>query len=240
MKLNLNLLAAFFLCFGASASVWAAPAGQITHLSGILSVKKADGTAKILSVKSEVNEGDVVSTEADTYARIKFVDGAEVVLRPNSQLKVDNYRFDEAKPQGDNIFLSMLKGGLRAVTGLVGQRSKDKVAYQTPTATIGIRGTHWGMLFCQSDCGTVQTPSGQPPANGLHLDVASGTISVSNAAGTFVFDAGQFGYVPNANTIPQLVPGERGIRVTMPGSVAANKGDGDGIGKGSAMECAVE
>jgi hypothetical protein len=235
-----SLFAAFLLCFGATASIWAAPAGQITHLSGILSVKKADGTAKILSVKSEVSEGDVISTETDTYARIKFIDGAEVVLRPSSQLKVDNYRFDETKPQGDNIFLSMLKGGLRAVTGLVGQRSKDKVAYQTPTATIGIRGTHFGALFCQADCGGVQTPNGQPPANGLHLDVASGAISVSNAAGTFVFDAGQFGYVPNANSMPQLVPGERGIRVTMPGSVATNKGSGDGIGKGGASECGVD
>jgi hypothetical protein len=132
------------------------------------------------------------------------------------------------------------------VTGLVGQRSKDKVAYQTPTATIGIRGTHWGMLFCQSDgggqsnCDGVQTPTGQPLANGLHLDVAAGAISVSNAAGTFVFDAGQFGFVPNANTLPQLVPAEHGIRVTMPGSVAANNGSGDGIGRGSASECGVD
>jgi hypothetical protein len=235
-----KLLITFLLCCGASASAWAAPAGQVTHLSGILSVKKTDGTAKILSVKSEVDEGDTVTTEAETYARIKFTDGAEVVLRPSSQLKVESYRFDTAKPQSDNILLSMFKGGLRAVTGLVGQRSKDKVAYQTPTATIGIRGTHWGMLHCQADCGSVQTPTGQPPADGLHLDVASGAISVSNAAGTFVFDAGQFGYVPNANTIPQLVPGERGIRVTMPGSVAANKGSGDGIGKGSASECGVD
>lgn len=234
------LLLASLLLSGLSASAWAAPAGEITHLSGILSVKKADGTAKILSVKSAVEEGDLVTTEADTYARIKFVDGGEIVLRPGSQLKVESYRFEEAKPQSDNIFLSMLKGGLRAVTGLVGKRNKEKVAYQTPTATIGIRGTHFGALFCQGDCGGVPTPTGEPPANGLHVDVSSGTIAISNGAGTFEFDAGKFAYVPNANTRPELIPAERGIRVVMPGSISTNKGSGDGIGKSGAGECAVE
>ncbi|MDO8340357.1 MAG: hypothetical protein Q7T59_00080, partial [Candidatus Woesebacteria bacterium] len=59
----------------------AATAGQITHLSGTLSAKKADGTSKLLAVKSDVAEGDTLSTEKETYARIKFADGGEVVLR---------------------------------------------------------------------------------------------------------------------------------------------------------------
>lgn len=236
---RIQIIASVLLSF-AAVGVSAAPAGQVTHLSGLLSAKKADGTSKVLSVKSEVDEGDIVSTEDNTYARIKFVDGGEVVLRPNSQLKIDSYRFDEGKPQGDNILLGMLKGGLRAVTGLIGKRNKEKVAYQTPTATIGIRGTHFGALFCQGDCGGVPTAAGGPPPDGLHVDVAAGAVSISNAAGTFVFDAGKFAYVPNASQPPQLVPPERGIRVSMPSSIAANRGDGKGIGSGNAGECAVE
>ncbi len=239
MKKTIYTLLAACVAF-ASASAWAAPAGQITHLSGILSVKKADGTTKILSVKSEVFEGDTLTTEDETYARVKFVDTGEVVLRPNSQLKVNTYQYDEAKPQNDNVFMGLLKGGLRAVTGLVGKRSQDKVAYQTPTATIGIRGTHFGALFCQGDCAKVPTPTGEPPANGLHVDVSSGVVSITNTAGTFTFNAGQFAYVPTANVPPELIPPERGIRVTMPGATAANKGSGDGIGKGNAMECVAE
>ncbi|MFA7280242.1 MAG: hypothetical protein WC100_09100, partial [Sterolibacterium sp.] len=50
----------------------AAPAGQVTHLSGILSVKRAEAPPKMLSVKSEVQEGDMLTTESETYARIKF------------------------------------------------------------------------------------------------------------------------------------------------------------------------
>lgn len=215
----------------------AAAAGHITHLSGTLSAKRADGTSKLLSVKSDVLEGDTLSTEAETYARIKFGDGGEVVMRPGTQLKIENYSYNAAKPESDNIVMSMFKGGLRAVTGLVGKRSREKVSFHTETATIGIRGTHFGALRCQNDCGGVPTTGGQPPPNGLHVDVTNGAITMSNAAGTVQINAGEFGFVPNANTPPTIVPPQQGIQVTMPSSIAANKGGGKGIGKGDDTEC---
>jgi hypothetical protein len=216
---------------------YAATAGQITHLSGTLSAKRADGTSKLLSVKSEVMEGDTLGTESETYARIKFVDGGEVVMRPGTQLKIENYAYNAAKPESDNVVMSMFKGGLRAVTGLLGKRSREKVSFQTETATIGIRGTHFGALLCQSDCGGVPTTGGQPPPNGLHVDVTNGSISMSNRAGTVQINAGQFGFVANPNTPPAIVPPQQGIQVTMPSSIAQNKGGGKGIGKGDDAEC---
>ena len=218
----------------------AGPVGQVTHLSGTLTAKRADGSTKLISVKSEVQEGDTLATEQETYARVKFSDGGEVVLRPGSQLKVEAYAFDQAKPQSDNIVLNMLKGGLRAVTGLVGKRSRDAVSFGTVTATIGIRGTHFGALICQNDCGGIPTVSGTPPANGLHLDVADGAIVVKNAAGQQVINPGEFGFVQNANTPPVLVPPSQGIQVTMPSSISQNSSSGRGVGKASENECAVQ
>lgn len=215
----------------------AATAGRITHLSGTISAERGDGTSKLLAVKSEILEGDTLSTERETYARIKFVDGGEVVLRPGTQLKIQNYSYNVAKPESDNIFMSMFKGGLRAVTGLLGKRNRDKVSFQTETATIGIRGTHFGALLCQNDCGGVPTTGGSPPPNGLHVDVTNGAITLSNGAGTVQIDAGQFGFVANANTPPVPVPPQQGIQVTMPSSIAQNKGSGKGVGKGGAAEC---
>jgi hypothetical protein len=232
---NVLLLTSFI---SAGGSAWAA-AGEVTHLSGTVSVRKADGASKLLSIKSEVQEGDLITTETDTYARIKFVDGGEVVLRPNTQLKVESYAFAKDNPKGDNIVLSMLKGGLRAVTGLIGKRSQDKVAYQTPTATIGIRGTHHGQLLCQNDCASVPTATGQPPANGLHVDVADGAIILRNAAGQQIVNIGQFAYVANNNTIPVIVPPQQGIQVTMPQSISQNRGGSRGIGSGEQTECGL-
>ncbi|MBI4292853.1 MAG: FecR domain-containing protein [Betaproteobacteria bacterium] len=214
--------------------------GLITHLSGLLTVKRADGTSKVLSVKSEVQEGDTLSTEQETYARVKFADNGEVVLRPGSQLKVESYAFDQAKPESDNVFLNMLKGGMRAVTGLIGKRSRNAVNVATATATIGIRGTHWGMLMCQNDCGGVPTAAGTPPPNGLHLDVTDGSIVVSNGAGQVQLNAGQFGFVGGPNTRPAVVPPQQGIQVTMPMSISRNAGAGRGVGKAKEAECAVQ
>ena len=230
-------LAALALALAWVPVAQAATAGQITHLSGTLSAKRADGTSKLLSVKSEVLEGDTLGTEADTYARIKFADGGEVVMRPGTQLKIETYAYNAAKPESDNVIMSMFKGGLRAVTGLVGKRNREKVSFQTETATIGIRGTHFGALLCQNDCGGVPTTGGTPPPNGLHVDVTSGAIVMSNKAGAIQINAGQFGFAASANSAPIPVPPQQGIQVTMPSSIAQNKGGGKGIGKGDDAEC---
>lgn len=123
-------------------SAWAAEAvGTVVNLNGPLLARKADGTVKILAQKSEVHQGDTLVTEKNVYARVRFIDKSEVTLRPNSQFKIENFSFDEAKPETDNAKFNLVKGGLRAVTGALGKRSKERVGFNTPTATIGIRGT---------------------------------------------------------------------------------------------------
>jgi hypothetical protein len=234
MRTVLAVVAAGLFCIPVAH---AATAGQITHLSGTLSAKKPDGSSKLLAIKSDVLEGDTLTTEAETYARIKFNDGGEVVLRPGTQLKVESYSYNAAKPESDNIVMSMFKGGLRAVTGLIGKRSREKVTFATETATIGIRGTHFGALLCQNDCGGVPTTGGTPPANGLHVDVTTGAITLTNKAGSIQLNPGQFGFVANANTPPVPVPPQQGIQVTMPSSISKDKAGGKGIGKGDDSEC---
>ncbi|EJL87528.1 hypothetical protein PMI16_02872 [Herbaspirillum sp. CF444] len=196
--------------------------GTVTHLSGVLTVKRADGSTAVLAIQSKIQQGDTLITESNTYTRVKFLDDAEIVLRPGSQLVVKSYLYDAEKPAQDNVALSLVKGGLRAVTGLVGKRNHDAVSFDTPTATIGIRGTHFGALFCQNDCGGVPTPSGSTPANGLHVDVAQGAIVVANPAGQQVFQSGWFGYVASGTTPPVVVPPTRGVPLLIPLSISRN------------------
>ena len=216
-----------------------AQVGTVTHLSGVLVAKKADGGTRLLSVKSAVTEGETLSTEQGTYARVKFDDDAEVVLRPSTQLKIESYQFQSARPERDNVLMSLLKGGMRSVTGLLGRRSRDKVKFSTATATIGIRGTHFGMLLCQNDCAAIASATG-PLANGLHVDVLDGSITLSNQAGLQLLQAGQFGYVSGPNALPTIVPPARGIQVTMPLSISRNAGSGKTIGSSADLECPVK
>ena len=78
-----------------------ASAGTVTHLSGTLSVTRADGSARILSRKSAVNAGDTLATQRDSYAQINFTDGSTLTLRPNTQMKVEDYQFAQDRPQAD-------------------------------------------------------------------------------------------------------------------------------------------
>lgn len=215
----------------------AAPAGTVTHLSGTISAKRTDGSTKLLSIASEIQEGDELTTQRETYARIKFTDGGEVVMRPETALKVSAYSFNEEKPGADNVVLGLLRGGLRAITGLIGKRNRDAYKMQTTTATIGIRGTHFGALLCAGDCAGVPTVSGQAPGNGLHVDVASGAIVVSNASGQQLINAGQFGFVKDNFTLPVIRAPQEGVRVTMPPAVSQNSANGNGIGPQNQTSC---
>jgi len=213
--------------------------GQVTHLSGAVVARRADGGSRVLSMRSAVNEGDIVLTADSSYARIKWTDGGETVLRPNTQLKIEAYKYEEGSPQGDNIVLSLLKGGLRSVTGLLGRRNPGAYKVATPNATIGIRGTHFGVLFCNSDCSGVTAPGGGPPPNGLHVDVADGVIVLTNAAGSLEFRVGEFGFVPSINTPPVQVPQSQGTRVTLPPQALNRLLQSGAVGRASDLECAI-
>ncbi|HEX7642115.1 MAG TPA: FecR family protein [Burkholderiaceae bacterium] len=133
------------LAVGGLISMMPAHAGQVvgsvTDVSGPMVARRADGTIKALTAQSAIEQGDTLVTEEATYARIKFIDNGEITLRPNTQFKIENFSYEAAKPESDNAFFTLLKGGLRSITGLLGKRNHDRFGLNTPTATIGIRGT---------------------------------------------------------------------------------------------------
>lgn len=218
------LVASALISFEALGAV-----AMIANLSGTLSVQKPDGTVKILSQKSEVDAGDLLSTEKDTYARIKFTDGGEVTLRPNSKMKIDEFGFNEQVPEKDSFVFSLVKGGLRTITGLVGKRgNRDAYRLNTANATIGIRGTHYGALWVQGDHGGL--------ADGLYLDVASGAINARNNAGDQDYTAGQFGFVGGINMQPILLPKDPGLPLDR---TANSSGDGGSGGQTGGAGCFV-
>ena len=228
----------------AGALLLAGPAlaldGQVTHLSGAVVARGADGQTRVLSVRSAVREGDIVITADNTYARVRWGDGTDIVLRPNTQLKVDAASYEEGQPQADSFAVSLLKGGLRAVTGLLGKRNPARFKLSTPMATVGIRGTHFGALFCNSDCQAIQTVGGEPPADGLHVDVSDGEIVVTTQAGAQEFRIGDFGYVQNFASLPILVPPAQGTRITPPPAVLSLSIGGGSVGRSGDLECRVQ
>lgn len=150
----------------------------VQHLSGTLSVQRPDGSVRLLSERSQVREGDTIATERDSWAQLRFTDGGQVTLRPNTQIKVDGYQFTEGQPQGDNFAVALLRGGLRAVTGLIGRRgNRDAYRMSTATATVGIRGTTITLIIL--------------PSGALELAVFDGAAAMTSRGQTIEVQAGQ-------------------------------------------------
>ncbi|KQZ45261.1 FecR domain-containing protein [Duganella sp. Root1480D1] len=198
-----------------AALALAAPvAGTVVQLSGPLMARKADGTAKVLSVKSEVENGDTLVTEKTTYALVRFIDNSEITLRPGSTLTIENFSFDSGKQEADRAQFNLVKGGLRAVSGLLGKRSREKFELKTPAATIGIRGT----LFVAEIVGPASKlpAAGAVRAPGLYVQVLDGMIHLSNGGGSLSFNAGQFGFTPGTTMPPIVLPQNPGMQFAPP------------------------
>ena len=207
--------------------------GAVSQLSGTLSVRKADGSVRILSQKSEIQPGDTINTQRDSYAQIKFPDGSQLTLKPNTSVKVDRFNFQEAQPKNDSMLFGLLKGGVRAVTGLVGKRG-DPDSYQmnTATATIGIRGT----TFSADDCATTKCGNLQ---EAVYVSVADGEIVAKNAAGSVSYLAGQFGSIETRDRLPRFLSTDPGLQFTPPASFIQSITGGTAVNSGKSMECVV-
>jgi FecR protein len=188
-------------------------AGQVVHLSGTLSAQRPDGTIRILSRGSEINQGDTLTTQADSYGQLGFSDGSSMTMRPHTQMRIEAYQFDKEKPDADNAFFRLLKGGLRTATGLVGKRGNLN-AYKigTPVATIGIRGSTGDTLDCTQGCDGVTSTSGKAE-RGLYHATYTGSYVMENESGEVIVGEARFGFVRDRKTKPVLLPGDPGLNL---------------------------
>ncbi|HUX25842.1 MAG TPA: FecR family protein [Burkholderiales bacterium] len=234
-----GLKGVMIVALGLMSGAVLASTGTVTQLSGTLSVLKADGSVRILSQKSEVVSGDTVNTQKNSYAQIKFSDGGLITLKPNTSLKIQQFHFRKAEPAKDSFVFNLVKGGLRAITGLIGKRgNKDAYKLDTVTATIGIRGTSYGA----DDCLTTPCPKPDSSGNlepGVYVNVTDGEIVVTNNAGSQNFRAGQFGEISDRNSRPRFLSTDPGLQFVPPASFIVSILTGAAANSGKNQECVV-
>jgi FecR protein len=207
--------------------------GQVQHLSGTLHVQRADGSIRLLSEKSQVLVGDVVSTERDSYAQLRMTDGGRITLRPNTQIRVEGYQFSEKEPEKDNFVFALLKGGMRAVTGLIGKRiNRDAYKLRTATATVGIRGTDFNAIEVPGGGG------GNAPAPGVYVVVSDGQVVVTSGGTELLASAGQTAFAGDPNLPAAIIPPPPNLPdIDPPASFGSDNPTAINGGQGSA--CAI-
>ena len=169
-------------------------AGSVTALS-------LSGVQRTLLKGAEVANGDTVRTGENGRAQLRFSDGALISLQPQTEFRVDEYQYSGKIDGQEKGFFSLLKGGLRTITGWVGRTNRENYKVSTGVATIGIRGTEYS-------AGLSSTGSE------LNVSTGEGLVEVCNASGCLLLASGESGFVQGANaprrtdSRPQLLPAQ--------------------------------
>ncbi len=184
------------------------------------------GQRQGLAAGALLEAGDALFVGDRASVQLRFTDESLVALRANTVFKIDQYQHT-GQVAGDKLAVSLAKGGLRTVTGLIGKANPPSVSLTTPTAVVGVRGTHFVALHCQDDCAR---PEGGQESNGTYGGVADGFIGVTNGGGDVVFGQQEYFYVPDSQLAarrliaPPAIFSDRQVRVLDQETVRLSEG----------------
>lgn len=148
MRLLNRLLGSLFVGLG----VFLTPlvnAQQVAASEKIGTMKLVEGEVKVISLSGtqalaksghELVAGDKLVSGNNGSASLVLRDGTVLMLSAKSTLDLKNFTFDSTTNAG-SMLLSLTKGTMRAVTGLIAKRNPNAVEIKTPTLSVGVRGT---------------------------------------------------------------------------------------------------
>lgn len=147
MKMTRNVLAAAVLLAILGIVACAGPAcagdtiGVVRTVGGAATVTRgenvlpADPGMKLLV-------GDALATGADGSLGVILRDDSCLSLGPSSLLVLRSFLF-HPKAGNFELLARLSRGTMVYLSGLIGKLAPEKVRFETPTATIGIRGTRF-------------------------------------------------------------------------------------------------
>ncbi|HEY5764064.1 MAG TPA: FecR family protein [Rhodocyclaceae bacterium] len=196
---GLSLLVAAAYSLSARA---AEAAGTVMASTGQVEVIDSGGGARKVARGSPLNQGDRIVTGRNGLVQIRMADGSYLSVRSNTEMALDRFEVDMANDHKASSFLiSLVKGGLRAITGLIGRSNPDAYKVRTPTATIGVRGTDHEPMYIP-DASPVFSALGAP---GVYDKVNDGESYIQSAAGIVALKVGQIGHVGRPQEVPVLL-----------------------------------
>ncbi|MCW8854440.1 MAG: FecR domain-containing protein [Gammaproteobacteria bacterium] len=170
--------------------------GKVVINIGDLKATNRSATRR-LSRHSEIISGDTIKTAKNTRAQIRMKDGALISLQPDTEFKIAKYTFNGKEDGTERGIYELIKGGFRTITGLIGHRNKQNYQVRTTVATIGIRGTHYGLMLCEAN-----SCAADNLADGLYGGVVDGSVAIDNGTGQQLFNNDQYFHVASAQDVP--------------------------------------
>ena len=173
------------LAIGAEAAL-AAPVGLVQRASGDTWIYSRTERARPLHAGDAFEGGVSISTGPKSSVVLRFNYGQIIVLASNATFRVKNFVFDPAQPDQGQLHFELVKGGMRGVTGAIGEKNRSGWLLETPLANVGIGGTDFFAVIEQ----------------GLYAHVNVGAVTLSNDAGAATIPAGSNGFVAGDAAVP--------------------------------------
>ena len=115
--------------------------GTLQKVNGAAIVVR-QGQTITAKIGLEIWENDILRTGTDGSIGVVFNDDTLLSLGPGSVLVIDEFVF--APNQGKfSIVIRMLKGTAAYLSGLISKFAPEAAHFETPSASIGIRGTRF-------------------------------------------------------------------------------------------------
>ena len=187
MRNILVLLALLLVCPAVSA---AELFGTVDAVSGSAAVVDQSGKSTPIAVNLKIYEGQTINSDQDGEVHIVTEDGGIIAVRPNTVFRVDEYKAEGNDT--DKIFMSLLKGTVRSITGWIGKFNNSAYRITTPTATIGIRGT---------DHETTVIEKGDGDEAGTYDNVNEGSTEIRTPQGVAEVTPGKFAFAPRGRAV---------------------------------------
>jgi hypothetical protein len=116
-------------------------AGVLKRVSGDVLLQRGS-MVQAAAVGQRVQVGDVIRTGANGSASVTLSDDTLLSSGPGSELVITQFNFNPTTHDG-GLLLSLWRGTLSVVTGLIARKSPDTVKVQTRTVVLGVRGTEF-------------------------------------------------------------------------------------------------
>ena len=186
---------------------YAADFGTVEFVAGQVTVQTQEGRVIAARVGTAIPVGADLVTGKDGELHIETADSGLVALRPNTRLRVAEYR-----AEGDELdtqILSLVRGTFRSVTGWIGRHNTDRYRVTTPTATIGVRGTdHEPSYLLEEDVTATAAEAGLE--SGTYDKVNEGASWIENEGGRIEVAQNQAGFAHASRARParlKKIPG---------------------------------
>jgi hypothetical protein len=175
-KLNTFSLLLLLGCLPATVSAQAAElVGTVILTNGSTSAVDGSGVSRNLIRRSAIFTGDRIITGPDGFAQIRMIDSAIFSVKEDTELTLRDYVFDGAGGNPDRVVLELHKGGIRTITGIVGDEDNHEYLLITPAMDVVPHGTTYECIVenGKTTCG-----------------VSDGGITVSNETGSVLLGLG--------------------------------------------------